>query len=134
MTKFAKHVRSLFPFSVVHVTLTFPSTLKAFFFFRDSHVITLPVSCQIQDEKVRGNFRNKVNYRCYCHCPGLEFILLLEGLPKEFLLLGKLYGKIMAGHVVISEEVDALQYVVVNRAEKHVPHGELVRNTERIAL
>jgi len=69
-----------------------------------------------------------------------EFILLIEGLLKEemvefsnCLLLGKTYGKTMAGNVVISE-VDALPCVVVSRAEKHVPYGELVRNTERITL
>jgi len=75
-------------------------------------------------------FRHEVNYRCYCHCQGLEFILLFEGLLKEeivefsiCLLLGKLYGKTMAGNVVISE-VDALPHVVVSRVEKHVPYGE----------
>jgi len=39
----------------------------------------------------------------------------------------------MVGNVVISE-VDALLYVVVSRAEQHVPHGELIRNTEPITL
>ena len=38
----------------------------------------------------------------------------------------------MAGYVI--SEVHALPYVVVSRAEKHVPCGELVRNTERITL
>ena len=63
-----------------------------------------------------------MNYRCYCHCPDLEFILLFKGLLKEemvefsiCLLLGKLYGKIMASNVVISE-VDALPHIVVSRA------------------
>jgi hypothetical protein len=87
-----------------------------------------------------GNFRHKVNYRCYCHCTALEFILLLEGLLKEEMvefsnsfLLGKLHGKTMAGNVVTSE-VEALPYVVVSRVEEHVPNGELIRNTERITL
>jgi hypothetical protein len=55
-----------------------------------------------------------MNYHCYCHCPALEFILLLEGVLKEkivefsnSLLLGKLHGKTMAGNVVQSE-ADAL--------------------------
>ena len=37
------------------------------------------------------------------------------------------------GTVVISE-VDALTYVVLNRAEKHVPYGELVCTTESITI
>jgi hypothetical protein len=39
----------------------------------------------------------------------------------------------MTGSVVISE-VDALMYVVLSKAEKHVPYGELVDTTECIAL
>jgi len=39
----------------------------------------------------------------------------------------------MIGHVVISE-VDALMYVVLSKAEKHVPYGELVGITECIML
>ena len=39
----------------------------------------------------------------------------------------------MIGNVVISE-VDALTYVVLNRAEKQVPYGELVCTTDSIIL
>ena len=35
----------------------------------------------------------------------------------------------MTGNVVISE-VDALMYVVLSKAEKHVPYGELIGTTE----
>jgi hypothetical protein len=35
----------------------------------------------------------------------------------------------MTGNVVISE-VDAVMYVVLSKAEKHVPKGELVGTTE----
>jgi len=37
----------------------------------------------------------------------------------------------LTSHVVISE-VDALTYVVLSKAEKHVPYGELVGTTECI--
>ena len=39
----------------------------------------------------------------------------------------------MIGNVVISE-VDALTYVVLNSAEKHMPYGELVCTTDSITL
>ena len=39
----------------------------------------------------------------------------------------------MSGNVVISE-VDALMYVVLSKAKKHVLHGELVGTTESITL
>jgi len=39
----------------------------------------------------------------------------------------------MSGNVVISE-VDALMYVVLNRAENHVPNGETVGTTDSITL
>ena len=39
----------------------------------------------------------------------------------------------MTGNVVISE-VDALVYVVLSKADKHVPYGELVATTECITL
>ena len=39
----------------------------------------------------------------------------------------------MAGDVVISE-VDAPMYVVISKAEKHVPYGELVGTIESITL
>jgi len=31
-----------------------------------------PLNCR--SRKVEGNFTHKVNYRYYCHLPGLEFI------------------------------------------------------------
>jgi hypothetical protein len=39
----------------------------------------------------------------------------------------------MIGNAVISE-VDVLTYVVLNRAEEHVPYGELVCTTDSITL
>jgi hypothetical protein len=39
----------------------------------------------------------------------------------------------MIGNVVISE-ADALTYVVLNRAEEHVPYGELVCTKDSITL
>jgi len=39
----------------------------------------------------------------------------------------------MTGIVVISE-VDAVMYVVLSRAEKHVPCGELIGTIETLAL
>jgi hypothetical protein len=39
----------------------------------------------------------------------------------------------MTGNAVITE-VDAVMHVVLSRAEKHVPYGELVGATERIVL
>ena len=39
----------------------------------------------------------------------------------------------MTGNVVISE-INALMYVVLSRAEKHVPYGELVNTTECVTL
>jgi hypothetical protein len=39
----------------------------------------------------------------------------------------------MIGNVVISE-VDALMYVVLNKAEKHRPCGQLLGTTESITL
>jgi hypothetical protein len=47
-------------------------------------------------------------------------------------LLENYIGK-MTDNVVISD-VDALLYVVLCKAEKHVPYGELVGITERIVL
>jgi len=41
--------------------------------------------------------------------------------------------ELMNGNVVISEVV-ALMYVVLSTAEKHVPFGELVGNTECMTL
>jgi len=35
---------------------------------------------------------------------------------------------------VAKSEVDALMYVVLNKAEKNVPYGDLVRTRERIRL
>ena len=37
----------------------------------------------------------------------------------------------MYGSVIISE-VDALMYVVLSKAEKHVPYGEIVGTTARV--
>jgi hypothetical protein len=39
----------------------------------------------------------------------------------------------MIDHVVLSE-VDAVMYVVLSKAEKHVPYGKLVRITEFVTL
>ena len=39
----------------------------------------------------------------------------------------------MTGNVVLSE-VHALTYVVLSKAEKHVPYGKLVSTTEYITL
>jgi hypothetical protein len=39
----------------------------------------------------------------------------------------------MTGNVVISE-VDAVMYVILSKAEKHVPYGELVGTTKCIML
>jgi hypothetical protein len=39
----------------------------------------------------------------------------------------------MTGNVVISE-VDAVMYVVLSKAEKHLPYGELLGTTECIML
>jgi len=39
----------------------------------------------------------------------------------------------MIGNVIIFE-VDALIYVVLSKAEKHVPYGEVVGTTECIVL
>jgi len=41
--------------------------------------------------------------------------------------------EMMTGNVVISE-VDALLYVVLSRAEKHVPHRQLAGTTQCITL
>ena len=35
---------------------------------------------------------------------------------------------------IVTSEVDALIYVVLSKAEKQVPHGELVGTTECITL
>jgi hypothetical protein len=45
----------------------------------------------------------------------------------------KIIFELMTDSVVISE-VDALMYVVLSKAEKHVPYGELVGITARIML
>ena len=45
----------------------------------------------------------------------------------------KIKLKRMTGNVVISE-VDAIMYVILSRAEKHVPYVELVGTTEHIML
>jgi hypothetical protein len=42
-------------------------------------------------------------------------------------------SKLTISGVVISE-VEALMYVVLNRAEKHEPYGDLVGTTECITL
>jgi hypothetical protein len=39
----------------------------------------------------------------------------------------------MIGNVIISE-VDALMYVVLSKAEKHMPYGELVCTTKCVRL
>jgi hypothetical protein len=39
----------------------------------------------------------------------------------------------MTGNVVLSE-VHALTYVVLSKAEKHAPYGQLVGTTERVTL
>lgn len=45
----------------------------------------------------------------------------------------KIILKLMTGIVVISK-ADALTYVVLNKAEKHVPYVELVGTTECVTL
>jgi hypothetical protein len=40
---------------------------------------------------------------------------------------------VMTGNIIISE-VDALMYVVLSKAEKHVPYGELFGTTDSITL
>jgi hypothetical protein len=52
---------------------------------------------------------------------------------SKFLISWKIIVEPMTGNVVTSE-VDALTYVVLSKAEKHVPHGELVGTTECIRL
>jgi hypothetical protein len=62
-------------------------------------------------------------------------ICLFSRGPREDCILkiarffGKLYRNGLTGIVVISEVV-ALMYLVLSKAEKHVPYGELVGTTE----
>ena len=86
----------------------------------------------------------KHSHHYYCHFADLEFIEL----PKKVLafpvkvefwilkiayFLKKIKLERMTGNVVISE-VDAIMYVILSRAEKHVPYVELVGTTEHITL
>jgi len=62
-------------FSVCHITLTFPSTLKSFLVFVTVAMLSLyqsPVNCR--NRNAEGNFTQKVNYRYGCHFSGLEFM------------------------------------------------------------
>jgi hypothetical protein len=50
---------------------------------------------------------------------------------STFPISWKIIVEPMTGNIVRSE-IDALMYVVLSKAEKHVPHGELVGTTECI--
>jgi hypothetical protein len=78
--------------------------------------------------------------------PGIyEFLLLPDGLEaclrKEEKIVefsksstsGKLYLEYMIGNNVTSE-VDALTYVVLSKAEQHMPYGEFVVTIECLML
>jgi hypothetical protein len=94
-----------------------------------------PVTCR--NTGLDGNFRHKTNKCYYFHSPGLEFVQLLKDLDgllfkdKEMVKFSEWHFswkhklERMAGNVVIYD-VDAVLYVVLSKAEKHVPYGELV--------
>jgi hypothetical protein len=52
---------------------------------------------------------------------------------SKFTISWKIIVEPMTGNVVTSE-IDALMYVVLSKAEKHVPYGQLVGTTECITL
>jgi len=65
----------LFSFSVCHITITYPSTLKTLLLFLIVAMLSRyhsPVNCG--SSKVESNFTHKINYRYCCHCAGLEFV------------------------------------------------------------
>ena len=80
---------------------------------------------------------HKVNYRYYCHLTGLEFIQLPESQTACLLKVivkfseqptfSNIIQQLITG--VVIAEVHALMYVVLSKAEKHMPYGELVSIT-----
>ena len=72
----SRHTSALFfPFSMCRVTLSFPSTLKTFLLFVTVAMLLgyqPPLNCR--SRHVGGNFTHCVNYRYYCHLPGLVFM------------------------------------------------------------
>ena len=85
----------LSPFSICHITLIFPLTLSTFLLFVTVAMLSRyqsPVNCRSRNTE--DNLSHKVNYRYYCHSPGLEFIYVpesIEGLPSQ----GQGDGKIL---------------------------------------
>ena len=76
-----------------------------------------------------------------CHFPDLEFIYLpgrVEGWHPQgrgdgCLSTWKIMLELTTDNIVITE-VDALMYVVISKAENHVPYGELAGTTECMTL
>jgi len=102
------------------------------------------VNCS--SSKIEGNFMHIVNYCYNCHFPGLEFTQLHESkegfhsqgwgdgsILKKTLLLEKLCRKMITGNSIPSKG-DALMYVVLRKAEKHMPYGELGCTTGYVTL
>jgi hypothetical protein len=63
-----------YPFSICCITATFPSTLKNSFLFMTVAMLCYQSPVDSRGREVEGNFTHKVNYRYYCHFPGLEFM------------------------------------------------------------
>jgi hypothetical protein len=134
VTKFAKHVSSPFSIFCCSFHFNFSFDVQSLPFIRDLATL-LPYQSPVNFRMKRcgGNLGTKLITVAIVIVHAWNLYCYLKAFSRNCLLLGKLHGKTMAGNVVISE-VDALPYIVVSRAETHVPHVELVRNTERITL
>jgi hypothetical protein len=97
------------------------------------------VNCKSRN--LKGNLTDNVTYFYCCHFPDPKFIYLplrVEGWHSQgrgdgCLSTSKITLELTTGNIVITE-VDALMYVVISKAENHVPYGELAGTTECMTL
>jgi hypothetical protein len=95
-----------------------------------------PVKCRIR--KVKGNFKHRRRYyfpseawNLYSYLKEQGTCLLKGEVSVEFSKWTTSW-KIILERMIdnnITSKVDALMYVVLSKAEKHVPYGELVGTT-----
>jgi hypothetical protein len=121
---------SFFPFSICHITLTYPFKLTTFLLFvmvAISSCYQFPFDCR---RNIEDSVTHKVNYHYRCHVPGLEFVWLpasMEGLPSQGWGNGRIlklsyflenYIGTKTGNIIMLG-VDAPMHVLLSKAEKH---------------
>ena len=142
-TKLLTHISFLFSIFYLWYHFTFSFTLTTFLLFM---TVANP-SCYLspvdgRNRNIEDNFVHKVNLPLLLQAWNLwSYLKAARSYPLkdemvEFSKLPtswKIILELMIGNVVIFE-VDALTYVVLSKAEKHMPCGEAVGTTECIML